>query len=187
MNEGSTSFSTADKGFLTRHIKTFSELISGLQVDDSSIHAIAEEIKQHPMKHAAWLCHHRMAEEKLLQAENDYSQLVGRKVTLFQRTASSAASVSNYAKYEVILDVDVRMAQQRVDHYRMWKGFTEDVSRLYSRRGEMLMALLKIDHEAIVNDARTSQAMYMAAQNVRKTFNNLIESSGTVRWTQEKI
>ena len=187
MNESSTTFSTADQGFLTRHIRTFSELIAGLQVDDSSIHAIAEEIKQHPLKHAAWLCHHRMAEEQLLQAENEYAQLIGRKVTLFQRTANSAAAVTNYAKYEVILDPDVRRAQQKSDHYRMWKGFTEDVSRLYSRRGEMLMALLKIDHAAIINDNRTSQAMYGAAQSARKSFNNLIESAMRVNWSEEQI
>ena len=187
MNEGYSSFSTDDKNFFTRHLQTFSELISGLQIDDSSLQAIAEEIKQHPLKHAAWLCHHRMAEERLLQSESEYAQIIGRKVTAFQRTANSAAAVSNYAKYEVILEPDVRMAQQKVDHYRMWRGFTEDVSRLYSRRGELLMSLLKIDHAAIVNDMRTSQNMHAATMRVRTAFNNLVESSAKMSWTAEHL
>lgn len=126
------------------------ELIKSLTVDDSSLKKIAETIKSHPVDRGMWLACQREYRKRVFDLRRKLREVEAEKVSRFASTASSAAAVTNYAKYDLVLDPDVKLAQRELDDAEEGLRFAETVDGVFKQRGELLAALLKLDHEVIV-------------------------------------
>ena len=132
---------------------TLQEIIDTLVVHDESLSAIADDMKKHSLHQATWAAYTREVRMELLRTENELEQTIGRLVTEFSRTASSATAVQNYAKYEVVTNHDVVSLKNRIAEIKNNLSFCTEVYNVMSRRCDLLIALAKIDHNVIVSSS----------------------------------
>jgi hypothetical protein len=163
------------------------ELIQELTVHDESMISLANDLKAHPLLHICWLTHLKNARNHLVRAENSYNDLVAEKVSTFARTATSASAVTNYAKYDVPAMPEVRMARDQVDYYKNLVSFFDDVQRVISKRGDILVALTKLDQDAIVAQLKGNQVNYFDARQARIRWNKLEDMIQNGQWSKDVL
>lgn len=163
------------------------ELVKELAIHDESMVSLANDLKAHPQLHICWLAHLKNARNQLVRAENAYSDLVSEKVSTFSRTSSSASAVANYAKYDVPAMPDIRMARDQVDYYKNLVQFFDDVQRVISKRGDMLIALTRLDQDAIISNLKGNQSQYFDVAAQRKRWLRLEESINRGSWAQAPL
>lgn len=162
--------------------KAVSEILQELTIDDSSVHALLNDLKAHPQVHMCWLVHLKNARNNLTKAENRYADIVNTHVATYRQTAKSATDVQNYAKYDVPILNDVRSARDDVAYWKEMAQFFEDVQRVFSKRGDILVALTKLDQDAIINDMKAGQAAYFDSRQAMMRFNRLSTMVNTGTW-----
>ena len=160
------------------------ELINELAINDESMVSLANELKAHPMLHVCWLAHLKNARNQLVRAENALNDLVSEKVSTFARGSSSASAVTNYAKYDVPAMPDVRMARDQVDYYKNLVQFFDDVQRVISKRGDILIALVRLDQEAIISGVKGNMTQYFDVAKQRKRWGQLEDAIQRGNWAQ---
>lgn len=152
------------------------ELIKSLAVDDSSLKKIAETIKTHPVDRGMWLACQREYRKRVFDMRRRLREVEAEKVSKFAASASSAAAVSNYAKYDLVLDPDVKRAQRELDDAEEGLRFAESVDSVFKQRGELLAALMKLDHEVIVGAYTGNEGAVELTRRKIRDFNQLMEN-----------
>lgn len=79
---------------------------------------------------------------------------------------------------------DVRIARDKIDYYKGLVQFFDDVQRVISKRGDILIALLRLDEAAIIAEAKGQQLSYFDAVKARKRWNQIDALINSNRWGQ---
>lgn len=162
---------------------TITELVNSVAIDDTSLAAIMDSMKTHSTTHATWIGYERICRKRLTEAQKQLKQVTSRMVAMFEKTAKSATAVTNYAKYEVNLHPDVVSASDLVDFYTDQIRFCEEVSRLFSKRADLMVALSRMDKEAMIAAAKEKN---VAVRESAQRFNRLMEYLDKP-WSKEHI
>ena len=160
------------------------ELIEQMAINDSSLAALADDLKGHSVLHVSWLTHVKSARDMLVQAENSYNELVATLVSSYAKTEAVAAKVANYAKYDVPITAEVKIAHDKVGYYKNLVTFFEDIARVVSKRGDMLIALTKLDQDAVISTLKSGQANYIDMRQQRLRWARMQEYMDSGTWSQ---
>lgn len=153
-------------------------LVKSLRIDDESLASIAGTMKKHSENHGLWLSYKRELYKQKLQFERQLELKEAELASRFSKTASSAAAVTNYAKYEIKLNPDMKRIREKLDEVKEAFEFVKDVDRLFSKRADIMANLLKIDHDVIVRDKRSAFDLNAELKHTIQSFNKLAESIG---------
>lgn len=154
------------------------ELVKSLHIDDSSMAALANAMKRHGKNHGMWLAYKREVYKEKLALETAYDSREAELVMKFSRTAKSAAEVTNYGRYEVKLDIELKDINRRLNTCKELMSFINDVDRLFSKQAELLTALLRIDHDVIIADKKTAFDLNVELRASIKRFNEIVQKFG---------
>lgn len=157
---------------------TATQVVKSLHIDDTSMATIANCMKQHSKDHGMWIAYKREVYKQELQTARELEIKVAELVSRFSKTASSASATTNYAKYDVVLDPDIKRLRENLDSCKEINRFISDVDRLFSKRADILSSLLKIDHESIVRGKREAFDLNLELRDTIQSFNTLTEQVG---------
>lgn len=150
------------------------EIISELQIDDSSSAALVDCLKKNSINYARIISHLYKAMRELTAATNAYNEAVNRRVSDFSRTGSpSGVAVTNFTKHEIPLLPDIKRAKELVDDLDDKVKFLRDVKELYRKHTDVLIQLTGLDVEMVVNQVKTNQAADLDLRESRKKWNKL--------------
>lgn len=164
---------------------TLLDIIGDMQVDDSSLAAIADAMKTHSSVHGLWIAYARACRAHLTKAELDLETRTAELVALYEKSAKSASAVANYAKYEVRLHPDIRDLTQRVAFLRDNMKFFSDMNGCMRSRADLLIAVSRLDEDAIVNTNKVN-SMNMQMRDATRRFNQLVNQL-SAPWGNEFI
>lgn len=155
---------------------TVNELVESLEIDDSSLARIADALKSHPVNHAVWIGYERMCRQQLAEVDMQMDEVTGRLVGLYEKEAKSAAAVQNYAKHEMKLHPEYKAVAARQRWLQDQIRFCEEVSRCFTKRADLLIALTKLDASVIVNEHKGAQSARVDARQATIRFNKIVNA-----------
>ena len=126
------------------------EVLEDLAIHDQSVAAMADDMKRHAGSQAQWAFYVRSVRTDLGQAENELDLFVAQKTAAYAVTAKSATAVQNYAKNDVQTMPEYQSLKRRVMELKNTLQFCSDIMNIFNRRGEMLIALSRLDSNIII-------------------------------------
>jgi len=155
-----------------------------MAIDDSSLASIANVIKTHSVDHGMWIAYEREFYHKKLLLDRKLEELSAELVSRYIQTAKSASAVTNYAKYELQVHPEIKQLNRQIIEAEEMLAFVKQVSRLFSKRADLLTVLLKLDHEVIVRDRKDAFDLNVELREGIRRYNTLTDRMNKP-WVQD--
>lgn len=151
------------------------EVIKSMAIDDSSLATIANSIKQHSVDHGMWIAYERQAYHQKLLVERLIEECEAELVTRYSQTSKSASATTNYAKYEMQVHPEIKRLKRKLIDAEEILSFIRQVSRLFSKRADLLATLLRLDTEVIIRDKKSAFDLNVELRDGIRRYNSLID------------
>lgn len=154
--------------------QTVMEIIDSLCTDDSSMVNLVNDWKKIPPLMAEWAAHIKNTRTNYNEANRFYEEMMSKKVSEYanRKPSPTAASVANYAKYEVHNDLDIRRARMRRDHYSEYLEYVRYIYKAIEVKAWSVKGMVDLEEDLVISDFT----------NVMKQAVNLREAAS--RWNR---
>jgi len=130
-----------------------------MYIDDSSLNALANELKRQPMMYAAFTNFARHLRERRETLKLELKEYMAAAVKKYRVHAKSAADVKLYRENDLMVDATVRALNRKIIKATEFAAFASHMEQCLYKRNDALIALLKADAGAVIIDKNIKDAV----------------------------